>query len=406
MDDPSEAYGPNRQREVYASGMLADQRPEMPVSPDELEEAAMEALSEEARAYVAGSAGGEDTADRNREAFRRWRILPRMLQDVAERDLSVEMCGQEFPVPVLLAPVGVQSIIHEGGELASARAAQSLGVPFVSSSAASATMEDVADELGDATGWFQLYPSADPDVTESFVNRAENAGYEAIVITLDTPTMGWRERDVANAYLPFLDGEGVANYLSDPAFRDSLDAPPEEDEQAALWRFVEQFGDLSMDWETVERVRGATDLPVLLKGTLHPEDAREAVRRDVDGVVVSNHGGRQVDGAISAVEALPDVVRAVGDARSAKDAVDEGHDEFAVLFDSGIRRGADAVKALALGADAVLLGRPYVYGLAIDGENGVREVVRNFLADLDLTLALSGYDSVAELDESVLVERD
>ncbi len=407
MDDPSEAYGPNRQREVYASGMLADQRPEMPVSPDELEEAAMEALSEEARAYVAGSAGGEDTADRNREAFRRWRIVPRMLQDVADRDLSVTVCGREFPVPVLLAPIGVQSIIHDEGELASARAADSLGVPFVSSSAASATMEEVADELGDAPGWFQLYPSADPDVTESFVTRAENAGYEAIVITLDTPTMGWRERDVANAYLPFLDGEGVANYLSDPAFRETLDAPPEEDEQAALWRFVEQFGDLSMDWETVERVREQTDLPVLLKGILHPEDAREAVRRDVDGVVVSNHGGRQVDGAISAVEALPDVVQAVEDARSARDAVEEASDdEFAVLFDSGIRRGADAIKALALGADAVLLGRPYVYGLAIDGEEGVREVVRNFLADFDLTMALSGRDAASELDASVLRRPD
>ncbi|MFC4449952.1 alpha-hydroxy-acid oxidizing protein [Halorussus aquaticus] len=409
MDDPSEAFGPNRQREVYAGGMLADRRPEMPVSPEELEEAAMAALSDEARAYVVGSAGGEDTADRNREAFRRWRIVPRMLQDVAERDLSVDVLDQRLPVPVLLAPVGVQSIIHEGGELASARAASDVGVPFVSSSAASATMEDVAAELGDATGWFQLYPSADPDVTESFVNRAEDAGYEAIVITLDTPTMGWRERDVANAYLPFLDGEGVANYLSDPAFRDSLDAPPEEDEQGALWQFVEQFGDLSMDWETVERVRAATDLPVVLKGILHPEDAREAVRRGVDGVVVSNHGGRQVDGALSAIEALPRVVSAVEDARAASDAAADERpdgDEFAVLFDSGIRRGADAIKAIALGADAVLLGRPYVYGLAIDGEDGVREVVRNFLADFDLTLALSGQDSVAELDESVLVERD
>ncbi|WP_435178882.1 alpha-hydroxy-acid oxidizing protein [Halorussus sp. AFM4] len=400
MDDPSEPYGPNRQREVYAGGMLADQHPDLPVDPDALREAATDALSAEACAYVVGSAGGEDTADRNREAFRRWRIVPRMLQDVAERDLSVELLGRELPVPVLLAPVGVQSIIHEGGELASARAAADVGVPFVSSSAASATMEDVAAELGDATGWFQLYPSQNPDVIASFVDRAEEAGYEAIVVTLDTPTMGWRERDVANAYLPFLDGEGVANYLADPAFRDSLDAPPEEDERTALWQFIEQFGDLSMDWATVDAVVERTDLPVLLKGILHPEDAREAVRRGVDGVVVSNHGGRQVDGAIAAIEALPDVVEAVADERAL---ADEG-DDFAILFDSGIRRGADAIKALALGADAVLLGRPYVYGLAIDGEDGVRAVVRNFLADLDLTLALSGRDSVADLDESVLAD--
>ena len=409
MDDPSDAYGPNRQREVYAGGMLADVRPDLPVSPDELREAAMQSLSAEAYAYVAGSAGGEGTKRRNREAFARWRILPRMLRDVAERDLSVDLFDQELPVPVLLAPVGVQSIVHEDGEPASARAAADLGVPFVSSSAASTRMEDVADELGDATGWFQLYPSADRDVTASFIERAEAAGYEAVVVTLDTPTMGWRERDVQNAYLPFLDGEGVANYLSDPAFRDSLDAPPEEDERAALWRFVEQFGDLSMDWDTVEFVRERTDLPVVLKGILHPEDAREAVARGVDGVVVSNHGGRQVDGAISAVEALPRVVAAVEDAMAeAGDAGDESKDgageEFAVLFDSGIRRGADAVKALALGADAVLLGRPYVYGLAIDGEAGVRDVVGNFLADLDLTLALSGRDAVAELDGSILVD--
>jgi isopentenyl diphosphate isomerase/L-lactate dehydrogenase-like FMN-dependent dehydrogenase len=324
-----------------------------------------------------------------------------MLQDTAERDLSVEVLGEEIPVPVLLAPIGVQSIIHEGGELASARAASDVGVPFISSSAASATMEDVADELGDGTGWFQLYPSKNPDVTASFLERAEESGYEAVVMTLDTPTMGWRERDVENAYLPFLDGEGVANYLSDPAFRDSLDAPPEEDESTALWEFIEQFGDLSMDWETVEFVQERTDLPLILKGILHPEDAREAVRRGVDGLVVSNHGGRQVDGAISAIEALPEIVEAVEDERAMDD---EG--DFALLFDSGIRRGADAIKALALGADAILLGRPYVYGLAIDGEDGVREVVRNFLADLDLTLALAGQDSVAELDRSVLVERE
>jgi len=391
MDESSEAYGPNRQREVYAAGTLADQRPDLPVSPDELRAAAMASLSEEAYAYVAGSAGGGDTADRNREMLDRWRIRPRVLRDVAERDLSVELFGETLPVPVLLAPIGVQSILHEAGERASARAAADLGVPFVSSSVASARMEEVAAELGDATGWFQLYPATDRDVTASFLERAEDAGYEAVVVTLDTPAMGWRERDVQNAYLPFLEGEGVANYLSDPAFRDSLDAPPADDERAALWRFTEIFGDLALDWTDVEFIREETDLPVVLKGILHPDDAREAVARGADGVVVSNHGGRQVDGAVSAIEALPEVVAAVGG-------------DVPVLFDSGVRRGRDAVTAIALGAEAVLLGRPYAYGLAIDGENGVREVLKNFLADLDLTLALSGRDSVADLDESVLVD--
>lgn len=391
MDDPSEPFGPKRQREVFAGGMLADQTPDLPTSPERLADLARESLSPEAHAYVAGSAGSEDTADENRRAFDRWRIVPRMLRDVSERDLSVELFGRTLPVPVVLAPIGVQSIVHEDGELATARAAADLDVPLVLSSASSETMEDVADELGDTLCWFQLYWSADRDVTASFLSRAADAGYEAIVVTLDTPVMGWRERDVDHAYLPFLDGEGVANYLSDPAFRDSLDSPPEDDVSAALWQFTEVFGDPSLSWDDLEFLREHTDLPIVLKGILHPDDAREAVERGVDGLVVSNHGGRQVDGAIGALDALPGVV----------DAVD---DEVPVLFDSGIRRGADAVRAIALGADAVMLGRPYVYGLAIAGEDGVREVLRNFLADLDLTLALSGHTSFDDVTRSTLRE--
>ncbi|GAA0252135.1 alpha-hydroxy-acid oxidizing protein [Haladaptatus pallidirubidus] len=393
MSDPSEPYGPNRQREVYAGGMLADQTPELPTSHEKLAELARESLSPEAHAYVAGSAGAESTKDENRRAFDRWRIVPRMLRDVEERDLSVELFGRELPVPLLLAPIGVQSIIHEEGELATARAAADVDVPLVLSSASSETMEDVADELDDALGWFQLYWSTDRDVTASFLRRAEEAGFEAIVVTLDTPIMGWRERDVKHAYLPFLDREGVANYFSDPAFRESLDAPLEDDPNAAVWRFTEIFGDPSLTWDDLDFLREHTDLPIVLKGILHPEDARKAVERGVDGLVVSNHGGRQVDGAIGALSALPDVV-------------DEVDDEVPVLFDSGVRRGADAFRAIAFGADAVLLGRPYVYGLAIDGEAGVREVLRNFLADLDLTLALSGHDSFSTVDRSALVESD
>ncbi|WP_440006019.1 lactate 2-monooxygenase [Halomicrococcus sp. SG-WS-1] len=391
MDDPSEPFGPDRQNEVYAAGMLADQTPDLPASPGELADLAREALSPEAYAYLAGGAGDESTARENRRAFDRWRIVPRMLRDVAERDLSVELFDSELPVPVLLAPIGVQSIVHEEGELATARAAADLDVPVVLSSASSETMEDVAGELGDTTAWFQLYWSADRDVTASFLRRAEEAGYEAVVVTVDTPMMGWRERDVDRAYLPFLDGEGVANYFSDPAFRDALDAPPEEDETAAVWHFTEIFGDPSLTWDDLDWLREQTDLPVVLKGILHPADAREALDRGVDGVVVSNHGGRQVDGAIGALEALPGVV----------DAVDG---RVPVLFDSGVRRGADAFRAIALGADAVLLGRPYAYGLAVDGENGVRSVLANFLADLDLTLALSGYDAVADVDRSAVVD--
>ena len=390
-DDSSEPYGENRQQNVYASGMLADDRPEHPVRYEELERRALEAMSDDAYAYVAGGAGSEDTMTENRRAFADWRIVPRMLRDVSERDLSVELFDRAFDLPVLLAPIGVQSIIHEEGELAVARAARDLDVPMVLSSVSSYTLEEVADELGETPKWFQLYWSSDSAITRSFIDRAESAGYDAIVITLDTPLLGWRERDIEQAYLPFLDGEGVANYFTDPAFRDRLDAPPEDNEGAALFEFIDVFGDSSLTWTDLADLREHTDLPLVVKGVLHPEDATRAVECGVDGIIVSNHGGRQVDGALGALAALPGVVEAV--------------DDTTILFDSGIRRGADAMKALSLGADAVLLGRPYAYGLALDGEDGVRAVLENFRADLDLTLALSGHTNFDDLDESMLVDR-
>ncbi len=391
-DDPSEPYGEHRQQNVYASGMLADDPPTHPVQYEKLEREALEAMSAEAYAYVAGGggAGTENTVVENRRAFDDWRIVPRMLRDVAERNLRIDLFDCEFKVPVLLAPLGVQSIIHEEGELAVARAAADLNVPMVLSSASSYTLEEVADELGDTPKWFQLYWSSDPAIARSFVERAEAAEYDGIVVTLDTPLLGWRERDIEQGYLPFLDGEGVANYFTDPAFRDRLDAPPEENEGTAVMEFIDVFGDPSLTWEDLAALREETDLPLVVKGVLHPDDAERAVECGADGIIVSNHGGRQVDGAIGALTALPSVVEAV---------------DIPILFDSGIRGGADVVKALSLGADAVLLGRPYAYGLALDGEEGVRAVLENFLADLDLTLALSGHTSFDDLDRSVLVDR-
>ncbi|WP_312911593.1 alpha-hydroxy-acid oxidizing protein [Natronosalvus caseinilyticus] len=397
MTDDGPTYGRERLTEIYTQGMLAGQPPSLPPSYEALEAAAEAELEPEAFGYVAGSAGAERTKAANRTAFEQWRIVPRMLRDVATRDLSVDLFGETYPAPVALAPIGVQSILHEEAELGSARAAAGLGLPFVQSTAASETLEDVADAVGDSPAWFQLYWSSDRDVTESFVSRAADAGYEALVVTVDTPIISWRERDVEQAYLPFLDGEGVANYFSDPTFRDLLADPPEENPDAAVMKFVDVFGDASLTWDDLQWLAGLTDLPILVKGIVHPDDAILAFESGADGVIVSNHGGRQVDNALPAIEALPRVVDRLADS---------GYGDAPVLFDSGIRRGADAVMALALGAEMVLLGRPYVYGLAIDGEDGVREVCRNFLADLDLTLGLAGHASVAELERSSIVPAD
>ncbi len=384
----SRAYGSERQLQVYLAGMQG-QKPAIPVSYEELERQAKEKLSPEAYGYVAGGAGGEQTMRANREAFDHWQIVPRMLRDVSARTLATRVFDLDLPAPVLLAPIGVQSIVHPEAEVAVARAASAEGVPFILSTASSKTLEEVAQAAGKGPRWFQLYWGRDPELTASFLARAETAGYTAVVVTLDTNLLSWRERDVQNAYLPFLLGEGIANYLSDPVFRASLAQPPEQDMQSAIFRFVQVFTNPTLTWADLAFLRAHTRLPLILKGIVHPDDARHALDAGMDGLVVSNHGGRQVDGAIAALDALPGVVEAVAG-------------RVPVLFDSGIRRGTDAFKALALGARAVLLGRPYIWGLGLAGETGVRDVLLNFLADFDLTLALSGYTSPAELDAATL----
>jgi lactate 2-monooxygenase len=375
------------QFEIYLQG-LAGTRPDLPMTAAGVEAAALERMTPQAAGYVAGGAGGEETVRANRSAFDRWRIVPRMLRGVTDRDLSTTVCGTALPAPVMLAPVGVLGIVHPDGERAVARAAAATGVPMILSTAASNSLEDVAAEAGEAPRWFQLYWPTDRAVAASLVRRAEAAGYGAVVVTLDTWTLGWRPRDLAQAYLPFLTGEGLANYFSDPAFRAGLAAPPEEDLQAAVLHWVQMFGDPSLSFDDLAWLSGQTELPVLVKGICHPDDARAAVDAGVAGIVVSNHGGRQVDGAAAALDCLSGVVAAAGG--------------LPVLFDSGVRSGADVLKALALGARAVLLGRPYVYGLALAGADGVRHVLRCLLADLDLALALSGHRSPAELTPAVL----
>jgi isopentenyl diphosphate isomerase/L-lactate dehydrogenase-like FMN-dependent dehydrogenase len=381
----------NYQFEVYLKGM-AGQTPDFPMSWADLEAQASAAMDAGANGYIFGSAGTEDTERENRAAFTRRRIVPRMLRDVSVRDVRTEIFGVAHAAPVLLAPVGVQSIIHPDGELASARGAAAAGIGFVASTAASYSMEDIASAGGDVPRWYQLYWPKDPELTASFVTRAQAAGYGALVVTLDTPLLAWRPRDLQTAYLPFLKSVGIANYLSDPVFRAALQEPPEDNPTAAVLHFVSVFSNPAVSWADLAALRELTTMPILLKGILHPDDARLARDHGVQGVVVSNHGGRQVDGEIAALDALPDVVDAVGD-------------ELTVLFDSGIRCGADVVKALALGARAVLLGRPYLWGMSLGGADGVTQVIRNLLAEVDLTLALSGHQSPGTLNPAVLRSR-
>lgn len=384
---PAPAFA-NYQNEIYLSG-LAGQLPSLPCEPAALEALAQEKFDAEPFGYVCGSAGTESTARANRAAFDRWRIVPRFLRDVSTRDMSTTVLGTEFPAPVALAPVGVQGIVHPDAELAVARAAAGLRVPIVLSTVSSYRLEEVAEAGGDSPRWFQLYWPRNKEVAASLIGRAKAAGFSTLVVTLDTFILAWRPRDLANAYLPFLHRLGVANYESDPAFLAGLAVPPEEDPGAAVLHWLSMFGDPSKTWDDLVWLREQWDGPIVLKGVLHPDDARRAADAGVDGVIVSNHGGRQIDGEIASLEALPDVVEAVGD-------------RMTVLLDSGIRTGSDIVKALALGAKAVLLGRPYVYGLGLGGEDGVRHVLRSLLAEFDLTMALAGQTRVADLDRSVL----
>lgn len=415
---PPHGAGRERQNRIYRDG-VSGLAPNIPTDPATLEKAASDALSASAFAYLAGGAGAELTMQANRHAFTRWAIVPRMLRDVSERDLTTEVFGRTLPAPVALAPIGVLELAHEEGDLAVARAAAATGVPFIFSNQASFPMEDCADVMGNSPRWFQLYWSTNDELVWSFVERAENCGAEAIVVTLDTTMLGWRPRDLNLGSLPFSQGQGIAQYTSDPVFvqmvkqrivtepvgrpdvkitrstvktllnmthhypgkfiPNLLSAQP----RTAVETFLQTYSRPSLTWDNIESLRARTKLPIVLKGVLHPDDARHAADIGVDGIVVSNHGGRQVDGAIASLSALPSVAEAA--------------DGLTVIFDSGVRTGADVFKALALGADLVLLGRPYVWGLALEGEHGAEEVIRNIIGEFDLTLGLSGLRSVTDI---------
>jgi lactate 2-monooxygenase len=423
--DAGPVSGLLRQTKIYLGGVSGD-RPAIPIEATRLEAAAGRQMSGDAFAYMRGGAGNERTMAANRAAFDRWRIVPRMLRDVERRDTSIELFGRKLPSPLLLAPIGVLELAHREADAAVARAARDTGTLMIFSNQASRPMEGLAQILESSPHWFQLYWSKSDELVESFATRAKRCGCEAIVVTVDTTLLGWRPRDLERGYLPFLRGKGIAQYTSDPVFRRLLDEPaaqppPEQQPRpnlaalrtlialtraypegfvptlrsgrgrAAVQRFTDIYSRPSLTWEHLAFLRERTDLPILLKGILAPEDARRAVDSGIDGIVVSNHGGRQVDGSIASLEALPPIADAV-------------QGRIPILLDSGVRGGADVFKALALGADAVLIGRPYVYGLALGGREGVREVIQNLNADFELTMGLAGCRSVADIGRETLTE--
>ncbi|HLX78302.1 MAG TPA: alpha-hydroxy-acid oxidizing protein [Acidimicrobiales bacterium] len=376
--------GTEIQNEIYRQG-----KAEWPITPSDWEQRAETVLEPEAFDYVAGGAGSELTMRANAQAFTRRHLRPRMLTGNLERDISVDVLATHSAAPFFLAPIGVLSIAHLEGELAAARAAVATGVPFILSSAASHSIEEVAKEMGDASRWFQLYWVNDRAIMASFVERASASGYGAIVVTLDTLILGWRPRDLKKAYLPFLSGAGCAQFFSDPVFRKRLSKAPEQDPLTAAAMMLATFPNLGLTWSDLEWLRRRVELPLLVKGVLTPDDALRARDCGIDGVIVSNHGGRQVDGAIAALDAFVEVRAALGAGAT-------------VLVDGGVRTGADVLKAMALGANAVLLGRPYAYGLAVGGQQGAEAVIRQLMAETDITLALIGGRSVRDLDRSVV----
>ncbi|MFJ2504271.1 alpha-hydroxy-acid oxidizing protein [Microbacterium sp. NPDC087592] len=430
-DDPAAHRGISRrtQSDIYRAG-ISGTRPAVPIDAVALKAAARKALSTEAFAYIAGGAGAERTMTANRRAFDRWQVWPRPLRDVSTRDLGVDFLGKRRSTPLLLAPLGVMEMAHADADLAVARAAASLGVPYTLSNQASFPIEQVAHAAPDGSHLFQLYWSASDDLNRSLLARAEASGCEAIVVTLDTHLLGWRTRDLDLAYLPFTRGMGIAQYTSDPVFqqlvreraaapkgdapgvrvtpkavsaaltiarkgapltgggslRDNLRSPLP---RAAVETFLDVFSTPALTWGDLAKAREWTNLPIILKGIVHPDDAQAALDAGLDGIWVSNHGGRQIDRSVPTLDVLPEIADRVAG-------------RVPIVFDSGVRGGADAVIALALGATVVALGRPYAYGLGIAGETGVREVVRNVLAELDITLGLAGLTSVSQLDRDAL----
>lgn len=413
------------QTQIYLNG-FAGKKDTLNPDWNKLEAAAIQKMSPQAAGYIAGGAGHQDTMANNRSGFGQWKIVPRMLRNVEQGDTSTTLFEQTFPSPFWLCPIGVLEMVHPEADLAVAKAAAEVGIPFVFSNQASVPMETCAAAMGASPRFFQLYWSKNRDLVASFVQRAEACGCKGIVLTLDTTLLGWRTMDLELAYLPFLEGKGIAQYTSDPVFQKMLDEKMQNPGAkstrpalsldliqglvslvkrypgrgflrklrsgrplAAMQLFVQTYSNPAITWEDLAFLREHTALPIILKGILHPDDARKALDYGMDGIVVSNHGGRQVDGSISAIEALPGIVAAVDK-------------KIPIILDSGIRGGADVFKALALGASAVGLGRPYVYGLTLGGQQGVYQVLRHLMSDFELTMRLAGCRSIGEINREYL----
>jgi len=375
------------QMDYYQRG--DERHKQFPLSFFEWEGKAREVLAAGPFGYVYGGAGHGETMEANLRGFCQYRIRPRVCCDVTMRDIGIKLFGHESKVPFLLAPIGVNSIFHVDAELAPAKAAKKLGVPYVLSHVASTAMEKISEIMGDALRWFQLYPPKNEELTQSFLQRAEKSGFAAIVVTVDSTLLGWREADLRNAYLPFMEGHGMANYFTDPVFLSLLEHPPDNELKAAVLKALDEGNNMCFTWKQFEFIRRNTKLPLLIKGVTHPHDALLAIEYGADGIVVSNHGGRQLDGAIGTMEALPSIVNAV-------------NDKVPILLDGGIRHGADIIKAIALGAKAVQIGRPYIYGLSVAGQAGVEQVILNLMAETELQLAISGKAQISEVDGSLI----
>lgn len=421
-------YGPGagrtRQDVIYRDGILG-RRPRVPTDLARLEAAARRRMSRRAWAYL-GFAGAGQTGQANRESFQRWQIVPRMASGVEQRDLTSTVAGTHLSCPVMLAPVGAADMARRNADVQIASGAAHAGAAYIFSNQGGSPMEDTAAVMGATPHWFQLYWSRDEQLVDSFIARAEANGAGALVVTLDTTMLGWRPADLDLGSLPFAHGYGIAQYTSDPRFaelvRENLATAPVSDvkvtlgavrtliemsrrhpgrfmsnvrssiPRAAIETFLDVYSNPALSWQHLAGLRERTRLPIILKGILHPDDALKARDLGVDAIMVSNHGGRQVDGSIASLDALTHIRRALGP-------------EFPLVLDSGIRGGADIFKAIALGACAVTVGRPHIYGLAVRGAAGVADVITNMVAEFELVMGLSGARSISEISTEYLVSR-